>query len=150
LFATVAGGLRQDYGVTVDWPRDGHFYFAQLGLTKRHLPFGNTTFYGEYGRYSDFGVGRVFVGNLNFGVTADKRWLLQDTEVERWGLGIEQEVKSHGLLLYAQFHHYEGSFVGQRCTDNVGPGCGPLDPAKKESFTASPWQAFVLGARIQF
>jgi hypothetical protein len=136
--------------VTVDWPRDGHFYFAQFGLTRSYLPFGNTTFYGEYGRYSDFGVGRVFVGNLNFGVTGDKRWLLQDTEVERWGGGIEQEVTSHGLLLYAQFHRYEGSFVGQRCTDNVGPSCGPLDPAKKESFTAAPWQAFVLGARIQF
>lgn len=150
LFATVAGGLRQDYGVTVDWPRDGYFYFAQLGMTKRYLPFGNTTLYGEYGRYNDFGVGRVFVGNLNFGVTPDKRWLLQDTEVERWGLGIEQEVEARGLLLYAQFHHYAGSFAGQRCTDNVGPGCGALDPLKKETFTAAPWQAFVLGARIQF
>ena len=119
-------------------------------MSKRYLHFGKTTFYGEYGRYNDFGVGRVFIGNLNFGVTGDKRWLLQDTEVERWGLGIEQEVEAHGLLLYAQFHHYEGAFAGQRCGDGV-LSCVPFFlPTKKELFTAEPWMAFVLGARLQF
>jgi hypothetical protein len=149
LFATVAGGLREDRGVTVDMPRDGFFYFAQLGITRRFLPFGNTTLYGEYGRYNDFSVGRVFTVDFDFGGgPMQKRWLLVDTEVERWGLGIEQEVKSHGLLLYAQLQHYEGRFSGQGCVETTGPGC-TLN-AMKDSFTAAPWQAVVMGARIRF
>ena len=152
-FATVAGGLREDYGVTVDTPRDGFFYFAQLGVTKRFFPFGNTTLYAEYGRYNDFGVGRVFEGKLNdVQAAAVKRWLLLNSNVERWGLGIEQEVTSQGLLLYAQFHQYDGGFTGHRCAPpDVGPGCTPqVHQTALETFTAPPWQAFVLGARIQF
>jgi hypothetical protein len=54
LFATVAGGWRQDYGVTIDADRHGYFYFAQLGLTQRFLSLGKTTIYGEFGHYNDF------------------------------------------------------------------------------------------------
>jgi hypothetical protein len=146
LFATVAGGLREDDGVAVDMPRDGSFYFVQLGATRRYFPFGKTTLYAEYGRYADFSVGRVFPVDL--GVHGERRWVLLDTEVERWGLGIEQEVESRGLLLYAQFHHYDGSFSGQKCAEPAGPGC-TLDPMK-DSFALAPWQAVVVGARIQF
>jgi hypothetical protein len=152
LFATIAGGVRQDYGVTIDADRHGYFYFAQIGLTKRYFPFGATTVYGEFGHYNDFGVGRIFLGNLNLNAagTNFRRWALLDSEVDRWGVGIEQEVERAGLLLYAQFHHYAGSFVGQRCAEPIGagPNC-TLDPVK-DDLTASPWQAFVMGARIQF
>jgi hypothetical protein len=146
LFATVAGGLREDSAVTVDMPRDGHFYFAQLGIARRFLPLGKTTLYGEYARYNDFSVGRVF--SVNLGVNGDRRWLLLDTKVERWGLGMEQEVDSHGLLLYALLHHYDGSFMGQKCVELAGPAC-TLAPMT-DSFSVSPWQAFVVGARIRF
>ena len=132
-FATVAGGLREDYGVTVDTPRDGFFYLAQLGVTKRLFPLGNTTLYAEYGRYNDFGVGRVFAGKLNdVPAAAVKRWLLLDSNVERWGLGIEQEVTSQGLLLYAQFHHYDGGFTGHRCTQERRPGVHPPGPSHRQ------------------
>jgi hypothetical protein len=146
LFATVAGGLREDHGVTVDMPRDGYFYFAQLGISKRYFSFGKTTLYGEYAHYNDFSVGRVF--SVDLGANGERRWLLLDTEVERWGLGIEQEVDSHGLLLYAQVHRYDGSFTGQKCAELAGPAC-TLAPLT-DSFSVSPWQAFVVGARIRF
>jgi hypothetical protein len=150
LFATVAGALRDDYGVTLDVPRDSYFYFVQLGLTKRYLPFGNTTVYAELGHYNDFGVGRVFDGMLNF-QGAYRQWGLLDTKVDRWGIGIEQEVDAAGLLLYAQFHHYEGTFVGLRCADPSAAGsCGPEAQPVKGGLSSEPWQAVVVGARIQF
>jgi predicted porin len=78
LFVSLAGGLRDDDGVALDADRNGHFYFAQAGLSRRFLSFGNTTIYGEYGRYEDFSVGKVFRANLT---GADRRWALTDTNV---------------------------------------------------------------------
>ena len=154
LFATVAGGWRDDYGVIMDVPRDAYFYFLQLGLTTRYLPLGKSTIYGEYGYYNDFFVGRVVQGNLNFNGANFRRWGLLDSAVERWGVGLEQEVESTGLLFYAQFHHYSGRFFGQRCAkadpiDACTPDPNPPLPSQA-NLRSEPWQAFVLGARIQF
>lgn len=145
LFATVAGGLRDDYGATLDVARNSYFYFVQIGLSKRYLPFGDTTFYAEYGRYNDFGVGRVYDGMPDYRRRHLWSWGLIDSRVERWGIGIEQAVEPAGLLLYAQFQHFDGSFAGVKCG---GPGCEPEGPSG--AYDAQPWQAVVLGARIQF
>jgi predicted porin len=145
LFATVAGGLREDDGVEAGVSRSSYFYFLQLGRTARYLSLGNTTFYGEYGYYNDFGIGRVFPGVMS--PLGPWPYGMLDSKVERWGVGIEQEVEAAGLLLYAQLQRYTASIVGMWC-DPVEPGCEPLDGARH--LAAEPWQAVVVGARIQF
>jgi predicted porin len=146
LFLSLAGGVRHDDGVAIDADGRGHFYFAQAGLTRNIVSFGATTIYGEIGQYDDFSVGRVFTANLTG--LADRRWALTSTGVDRWGFGIEQAVDAHKLLLYAQFHHYEATFSGARCTELAGTAC-TLDGTRKD-FAPAPWQAVVVGARIQF
>ncbi len=58
------------------------FWYFQLGVERKWLPYGSTTFYGEYGEYSDI----AFDGS----------------ETTRWGLGIVQKVDSAAMELYAQ------------------------------------------------
>lgn len=148
LFVSLAGGLRDDDGVALDVDRNGQFYFAQAGLSRRFLSVGKTTVYGEVGRYDDFSVGRVFTANLT---GKDRHWAMTNTEVDRWGFGIEQAVESSKLLLYGQFHHYEASFAGQRCIELTGASCTPdLTAGSRRGFAPEPWKAVVVGARIQF
>lgn len=146
LYVSIAGGLRDDDGVALDTERNGHFYFAQIGRTARYLPFGDTTFYGEYGNYVDFSVGKAFEANLTG--TAIRRWAITDAEVERWGVGVEQSIDAAGLLLYGQFHNYSAGFSGARCAVLPGAACTPDGTTR--TFQAEDWRAFVVGARIQF
>ncbi|HEY7549811.1 MAG TPA: hypothetical protein VH913_09875 [Hyphomicrobiaceae bacterium] len=80
---------------------------------------------------------------------------LVDTEVHRWGFGVEQAVDSANLLLYAQAHFYDPTLVGFPCTfdpDPKNPGktvCGG-DPSQTTKLPPASWQGFVVGARIQF
>lgn len=151
LYVLFAGGVRDDDNVQLDVERDGNFYFTQLGVSARYLPFGTTTLYGEYGHYDDFSVGQDFAANLTG--MKDTRWALTNSEVERWGLGIEQGFDNAGLLLYGQFHHYEADFSGAKCEGllNFGGPCllAAPDPKRKD-FSPEPWQAAVVGARIPF
>jgi hypothetical protein len=59
---------------------DPSFWYAQLGIEKKWLPYGSTTVYGEYGEYSDF---------------------IEDFDTTRWGLGVVQKFDSAALELYA-------------------------------------------------
>ena len=58
------------------------FWYAQVGIEKKWLPYGSTTVYGEYGLYEDISV--------------------EGTEAERWGLGVVQKFDSAALEVYAQ------------------------------------------------
>lgn len=61
---------------------EASFWYAQLGIEKKWLPYGSTTFYGEYGLYED---------------------IVEDgTEAERWGFGVVQKYDSAALEIYAQ------------------------------------------------
>jgi Gram-negative porin len=66
---------------------DASFWYAQLGVEKKWLPYGSTTVYGEYGNYADF----AFDGS----------------EATRWGLGAVQKFDSAALELYAVAAFYE-------------------------------------------
>jgi predicted porin len=61
---------------------DPEFWYAQLGIEKKWLPYGSTTLYGEYAQYDDM----AFEGS----------------EATRWGLGIVQKIDSAAMELYAQ------------------------------------------------
>jgi predicted porin len=67
------------------------FWYAQLGVEKKFLPYGSTTVYGEYGLYDDVAG--------------------EGSEAERWGLGVVQKIDSAALEIYAQatFWNFDGS-----------------------------------------
>ena len=93
------------------------------------LALGATTLYGEYGQYNDqFNAGRRWV-------VRRLRWLLRDqhrsllqhgqlqqyqfqlhgrwdvfvtgSEVQRWGLGVVQEIDAAAMHVYARWQHQE-------------------------------------------
>jgi predicted porin len=71
---------------------EANFWYVQLGLEKKFLPYGSTTFYAEYGLYQDMAA--IFDGNLSTDI--------EDSEAERWGFGIVQKFDSAAIELYAQ------------------------------------------------
>ena len=76
--------------------------------------------------------------------------MLVDTEVRRWGLGLEQAVDAANLLLYAQAHFYDPSIAGFPCTFDKDPKVCGGDPSQTSKLPAASWQGVVVGARIQF
>jgi predicted porin len=88
IYAAFAAG-EKDFAVEA--LSDPSFWYAQLGIEKKWLPYGSTTVYGEYGQYNDF----VFDGS----------------EVNRWGLGAVQKFDSAALELYAiaAFYDFDGA-----------------------------------------
>jgi predicted porin len=76
------------------------FWYVQLGLERKILPYGSTTFYGEYGQYNDMGalaVNTTARTNVNLGTT-----LLSSTEADRLGFGVVQRIDAAAMELYAQ------------------------------------------------
>jgi Gram-negative porin len=67
-----------------------HFWYAQVGIEKKFLPYGSTTVYGEYGKYEDM--------------------IADGSEATRWGFGVVQKFDSAALEVYAQaaFWSFDG------------------------------------------
>jgi hypothetical protein len=65
---------------------DASFYYAQLGIEKKFLPYGSTTVYADYGVYD--------------GVSNEDPALV-GLEAERFGFGVVQKFDSAALELYA-------------------------------------------------
>jgi hypothetical protein len=91
------------------------------------MPAGATVIFGEYGRYEDqfaglcgtpFGDdGNACVFNLATGVNNNGTAILTPTsitgsEVDRWGVGIVQEVDSAAMHLFARWQHLEVDIHG--------------------------------------
>lgn len=147
LYASVAGGLRQDEDLEIDTGKDSFFHFTQIGVKQRLLSYGDTTFYGEYGFYNNFSVGKVFEANLTG--AAFRKWAITDAEVSRYGFGLEQAFDEAALLLYSQYHQYEADFSGARCGEAVGTAGCTLDGTRRD-FAGETWSSVVVGARVQF
>jgi hypothetical protein len=77
---------------------DSSMWYAQAGIEKKLLPYGTTTVYGEYGKYSD-------ITYLN-------------AEATRWGFGVTQKIDSAAMDVYAQATFY--SFDGIVAVDQAG------------------------------
>ena len=91
-YAAVAAGEVQADDQGIGATDEANYWYIQLGLERKYLPYGTTTIYGEYGLYQDMAA--LFDGNL----TTD----LEDSEAERWGFGIVQKFDSAAMELYAQ------------------------------------------------
>ena len=82
VYVAVAGG-NVTFG---DDTEDGSFYYAQLGIEKKLLPYGSTTIYADYGVYD--------------GVSNEDPDLV-GLEAERFGFGIVQKFDSAAFEVYA-------------------------------------------------
>jgi len=95
--AVAAGHIDVENGLHTE----ADYWYVQLGIEKKFLPYGSTTLYGEYGQYNDMAA--VFDGDA-----ADD---VGDSEVTRWGFGIVQKFDAAALELYAQatFWSFDGT-----------------------------------------
>ena len=148
LYASVAGGLRNAQHSLPGADDLAYFYYAQLGVSKRWFSHGKTAVYVDHGLYRDYNVGELL--SINPDTSLPVVWgTLTDTEVRRWGFGVEQAFDSAALLLYAQAHFYDPKIVGYPC-DFISPDVCGGDPKNTTRLPAGAWQGFVVGARVQF
>jgi predicted porin len=92
LYAAFAAGEVQVDDQGIGATDEANYWYVQLGLERKYLPYGTTTIYGEYGRYRDMAA--LFDGNL---ITD-----LENSDAERWGFGLVQKFDSAAMELYAQ------------------------------------------------
>ena len=90
-----------------DGAEDGSFYYVQLGIERRVLPYGATTVYADYGSYDGVG-GAVDLGGGN---------VADGLEAERFGFGIVQKFDSAALEVYAQARYYSFDDNAQQLED---------------------------------
>lgn len=151
LYVSAAAGHRDDDVSTLSAHGQAYFHYVQAGISRRWLPFGATTAYADLGTYRNFNVGELLRVDPHTGMLVI--WgTLAETEVVRWGYGVEQAFDAAGLLIYAQAHRYEPTIVGFPCDPNpeqFANQCGG-DPNNLVTLPMRPWSAFVLGARIRF
>jgi predicted porin len=150
-YASVASSWRNDALSSIIGHPPSYFYYVQPGLSKQWLPFGNTTVYGDFGLYRNYNVGELLQVDPNTGQLVT--WgTLTETEVVRWGYGIEQAFDKSGVLVYAQAHYYDPKIIGFPCDPNPAKfanHCGG-DANNLVALPARPWSGFVAGARVRF
>jgi hypothetical protein len=128
-------------------------WFFKAGIKRAWMPVGATVLWGEWGRYEDqfngicgnpggdsifgFNQGNTFCAfNLPIGVDNDgfaitRQALITGSEVDRWGLGIVQEIDSAAMHLFARWQHTELDLSATDIQRNFfvgGAGCGGLNP----------------------
>jgi hypothetical protein len=75
---------------------------------KAWSPLGVTTIYGEYGQYNDFyglALAQGFGNNLNTNCTGG--CVITGSEMQRWGLGVVQEIDSAAMHVWARWQHQD-------------------------------------------
>ncbi len=82
-------------------PDTDHFYL-KAGLRRKFVPLGHTVMYGEYARYND--MQSPVLNDLNDGAGS--------SEVNRWGLGVVQEIDAAAMSLWLTYRHIEGDITG--------------------------------------
>jgi predicted porin len=94
LYVAGAAGERDFRVLGDDETLTGDFWYVQLGIEKRFLPYGATTIFGEYGQYNDFAV------------EASEVFDIESSEATLWGFGINQKIDSAAMELYAKVNFY--------------------------------------------
>jgi hypothetical protein len=108
---------------------DSDTWFVKAGIKKAWMPAGATVLFGEWGQYNDmyrglcgappsslnqnatFCVASIPVGVINSGpnkgqaITAGA--LVTGSEVQRWGVGVVQEIDSAAMHLFARWQHLD-------------------------------------------
>ncbi|WP_170936974.1 MULTISPECIES: porin [Rhodomicrobium] len=135
IYVAFAAGATQ-FNTEFENDSDADYWYVQLGLEKRFLSYGSTTFYGEYGHYSDFARG-IVVGSTAVGDDVFDN-VITSSDTERWGFGVVQRVDSAALELYAQATFWD---ISADATDPIDGGSLDL---------SSDLTTVLVGSRIKF
>jgi len=81
------------------------FYWFQGGIQQKWLPVGKSTIYGEYYR-GDFGTSGNVLNNAGFAATAGANRII-NSEVDMWGIGLNQSIDAAAMDLYVGYRNYE-------------------------------------------
>jgi hypothetical protein len=106
-------------------------WYLKGGIKRAWTAAGATVLYGEYGQYEDqyrgmcsggytgcyasFQTGAYGYQNESYGEGSTTIGNITGSEVDRWGLGVVQEIDSAAMHLFARWQHTEldisGNFV---------------------------------------
>jgi hypothetical protein len=115
------------------------FWALEAGIQQKWFPVGKTTLFGQYYDYEGGANARQDFGASAFtGLAATSQ--IFSSDVEMWGLGAMQELKSAGMNLYVLYRHYEADVT---LVDTA-------TPAKKADVDLEDLDIVLTGAIIKF
>jgi hypothetical protein len=145
-------------------------WFVKAGIKKAWMPVGATVIFGEWGQYNDmfrglcglpggtdavpnvggntFCVAQLPVGVVNSGpfkgnaITTGA--LVTGSEVQRWGIGVVQEIDSAAMHLFARWQHLDLDL------DAVSFNNDPLTDGKRLNTSFEGLDIFQIGGVIFF
>jgi predicted porin len=130
LFATFAAGSRDQRSSDEDAT---NLYF-KAGISRRWLPYGDTTLWADYAQFEGFNEGGITSAIVD-GEEVDFR--LEGTSADVWGFGVVQSFDSAALNIYAL-----AQFFSSDIQASAGAGVADLD--SEDHF------AVVVGSHIKF
>jgi hypothetical protein len=98
---------------------DINLWWVDAGIQKNWTGWGNTTFYGEYGRVDDGITGLVVSGATAAGALAGLggQGVIVDSDMSWWGLGAVQTIDAAAMDLYIGYRRYSAdAFFGNSVT----------------------------------
>ena len=143
---------------------DTEVWYVKPFWRKAWSPIGATVLYGEYGRYDDqfaglagsdlcfggFGTGQL--GNsaacgivVNGGLNTA---FMDSSKVERWGLGVVQEIDSAAMHVWARWQHQEAEATLKIC--DLGNNCFDSSNFDSQKVGFNDWDLFQIGGIIFF
>ncbi len=137
---------------------DTNVWYLKPFWRKTWSPIGATVLYGEYGQYEDQYAGLAganlcgggALSNSNACGTNNIGWMT-DSEVQRWGLGVVQEIDSAAMHVFARWQHQEADATLRTCTEIAG-SCfqGNSDNYSNSKVNFDSWDLFQVGGIIFF
>ncbi len=79
---------------------EGETYYFKGGIRQKWSPFGHTVLYGEYGNDDDKFTAQAFQAGVS------------GSELERYGIGIVQEIDAAAMSIWLAYRHYEPEVRG--------------------------------------
>ena len=149
---------------------DTNVWYVKPFWRKTWTPAGATTLFGEYGQYNDQfnAAGGSQCGSFDglFGTNIDSfcnsgdfpnfagghnSVFVTGSEVQRWGLGVVQEIDSAAMHVFARWQHQQASIDFTGFSQNVDFGTGDLSVSKsKVGQGFDDWDLFQVGGIIFF
>jgi hypothetical protein len=143
---------------------DNDTWFAKVGIKRAWMPLGATVIWGEGGQYNDMFSGlcglpfggeepNACISNVPTAINKDGTAFvtptsITDSEVDRWGVGVVQEIDSAAMHLFARWQHLELDLHGVQAFTNSD---GDLATnGKKVNFSAEDLDIFQVGGVIFF
>ena len=134
---------------------DTDAWYLKPFIKKTWSPLGATTLFGEYGQYNDQFGGQAGVNQCGIGfailgtnsgafcaAAAGNTLFVTGSEVERYGLGVVQEIDSAAMHLFARWQHQDLDL------DLVGVTAGGAAGGVGQGF--DNWDLFQVGGVIFF